>query len=86
MIGFECARVGLAFAFVFAWAFAHQACVAQNAVRSAFAYGQIEGFDESARPETRGLFSRGNDEFFKRRLGARGLVEGTSGTVGERVT
>jgi hypothetical protein len=36
--------------------------------------GQIKGFDEPVRPETRGLFSRGNDEFFKGRLGARGFV------------
>jgi hypothetical protein len=56
-------------------AFAHQTGVAQNAVRCAFADGQIKGFDESARPKTRGLFSRGDDEFFEGRLGARGLVE-----------
>jgi hypothetical protein len=52
--GFDDPQVGLAFVFV--GAFAHQVGVAQYAVRGAFADGQIKGFDESARTETRGLF------------------------------
>ncbi len=75
--------VQIGFAAVLAGPRADEFFVPQDAVRGAFADGQLEPVHQAPRAEAGRFFPRGDDEFFLRGAGAAGLAVGAAGMVGE---